>query len=82
MSVLDQIDSLMTKKAISELGYKIDYFSVTQSTQSDNLNYFIVLFDKNNGNLREQCSNKKELANFLNWRGFKIYTESKSQEGL
>ena len=41
MGILEQIDSFMYKKIISDHGYKIDYFSVLQSVKSDNLNYFM-----------------------------------------
>lgn len=78
MSVLDQIDNIMYEKVVSDQGYKIDYFSVIQSVQSDNLNYFVNLIDKNGRSLTGQFSSKRELENFLNWRGFKIYTENKS----
>ena len=78
MEILEQIDNIMNKKIVSSQGYKIDYLSVIQSVQSYNLNYFINLFDKDGKSLREQFGSKEELARFLNFRGFKIYTKNKS----
>ena len=78
MGILDQIANHMHEKVISRHGFKIDYFSVAQTSQSDNLNYFINLLDKENRSIREQFTSKEEMKKWLTGRGFKIYVENKS----
>ena len=72
--VLDQIDNLIAKKVISKQGYRIEYFSIVQSNGSK---YFITLI-KDRSSLRDQFESKKEMVDWLNKNGFKIYTKNKS----
>ena len=78
MSILDQIKNIMYKKSISDQGYKINYFSMINSILTPNINYFIILIDKEGRNFKDQFTSEKEVATFLNRIGFKIYTENKS----
>lgn len=73
MSILDQIDEIITKKISNDKGYKIERFSIKDEEMGYPESYMLMVYKpKEDDIIRKGFKTKQEVAEWLNNNGWNI----------